>query len=580
MEIDVVFKLYRFLKPYTAYIAVVIVLLFLQVLSDLYLPTLMANIVDHGIVNKDVNYILRVGGFMLLVAAGGTLCAIIATFLSSKTAVGFGRILREKIFTKVESFSLHEFDKIGTATLITRTTNDVTQVQQVSVLILSMMISAPLTCIGGIIMAIQEDRGLTWVLLVSVPVLFAIIGIVLTRGIPLFRLMQLKIDKLNLVLRENLTGIRVVRAFNRIDQEKKRFDDANSDLMNNAVKVNKIMAILMPMMMLIMNFTTIAIIWFGGIRINNGDMQVGSLMAFIQYATQILFSLLMLTMLFIMVPRAQASAVRINEVLDTEPEIKDPSKGNSTSIQRGFVEFKDVSFSYPGAEQPAISKINFSARPGEITAIIGGTGSGKSTMVNLITRFYDVESGSVLVDGVDVREMSQESLRAKIGFVPQKTVLFSGTIADNIKYGREDATLDEIKHAVQVAQATDFVTEMEAGFDHTIAQGGTNVSGGQKQRLSIARALIRRPEIYIFDDSFSALDFKTDAKLRAALKPEIADATVFIIAQRVTTVMDADRIIVLDDGLIAGIGTHKELLNSCEVYREIVASQLSEGEIA
>ncbi len=580
MELDVVFKLYRFLKSYTAYIAVVIVLLFVQVLSDLYLPTLMANIVDHGIVNKDVNYILRVGGFMLLVAAGGTLCAIIATFLSSKTAVGFGKILREKIFTKVESFSLHEFDKIGTATLITRTTNDVTQVQQVSVLILSMMISAPLTCIGGIIMAIQEDRGLTWVLLVSVPVLFAIIGIVLARGIPLFRLMQLKIDKLNLVLRENLTGIRVVRAFNRIDQEKKRFDNANLDLMNNSVKVNKIMAILMPMMMLIMNFTTIAIIWFGGIRINNGDMQVGSLMAFIQYATQILFSLLMLTMLFIMVPRAQASAVRINEVLDTDPEIKDPLKGKPASIQRGFVEFKDVSFSYPGAEQPAISNITFSATPGEITAIIGGTGSGKSTMVNLITRFYDVESGCVLVDGVDVREMSQESLRAKIGFVPQKTVLFSGTIAENIKYGREGATLDEIKHAVQVAQATDFVTGMEAGFDHVIAQGGTNVSGGQKQRLSIARALIRKPEIYIFDDSFSALDFKTDAKLRAALKPEIAEATVFIIAQRVTTVMDADRIIVLDDGLIAGIGTHKELLNSCEVYREIVASQLSEGEIA
>ncbi|TGE32892.1 ABC transporter ATP-binding protein [Desulfosporosinus sp. Sb-LF] len=573
-------KLYRFLKPYTAYITVVIVLLFAQVLSDLYLPTLMANIVDHGIVNKDVNYILRVGGFMLLVAAGGTLCAIIATYLSSKTAVGFGKILREKIFTKVESFSLHEFDKIGTATLITRTTNDVTQVQQVSVLILSMMVSAPLTCIGGIIMAIQEDRGLTWVLLVSVPVLFAIIGIVLAKGVPLFKLMQVKIDKLNLVLRENLTGIRVVRAFNRIDQEKKRFDDANSDLMNNAVKVNKIMAILMPMMMLIMNFTTIAIIWFGGIRINNGDMQVGSLMAFIQYATQILFSLLMLTMLFIMVPRAQASAVRINEVLDTEPEIKDPFKGNPTSLQRGFVEFKNVSFSYPGAEQPAISDITLSAKPGEITAIIGGTGSGKSTMVNLMTRFYDVESGSVLVDGVDVREMSQESLRAKIGFVPQKTVLFSGTIAENIKYGREEATLDEIKHAAQVAQATDFITEMEAGFNHMIAQGGTNVSGGQKQRLSIARALIRRPEIYIFDDSFSALDFKTDARLRAALKPEIADATVFIIAQRVTTVMDADRIIVLDDGLIAGIGTHKELLNSCEVYREIVASQLSEGEIA
>jgi ABC-type multidrug transport system, ATPase and permease components len=574
------FKLFKYLKQYTAHITVVILLLFIQVLSDLYLPTLMANIVDHGIVNKDIHYILQMGGFMLIIAGGGTLCAIIANFLSSKTAVGFGRILREKIFTKVESFSLHEFDKIGTATLITRTTNDVTQIQQVSVLILSMMISAPLTSLGGIIMAIQEDRGLTWVLLVSVPVLFAVIGIVLARGIPLFRLMQVKIDKLNLVLRENLTGIRVVRAFNRIEQEKKRFDDANLDLMNNSVKVNKIMAVLMPMMMLIMNFTTIAIIWFGGLRIDNGDMQVGSLMAFIQYATQILFSLLMLTMLFIMVPRAQASAVRINEVLDTEPEIKDPLKVSAAENKRGFVEFKDVSFSYPGAEQPAISRITFSAKPGEITAIIGGTGSGKSTLVNLITRFHDVGSGSVLVDGVDVREMSQESLRAKIGFVPQKTTLFSGTIADNIKYGKEDATLDEIKHAIEVAQATDFVTEMEAGLDHYIAQGGTNVSGGQKQRLSIARALIRRPEIYIFDDSFSALDFKTDAKLRAALKPEISEATVFIIAQRVTTVMDADRIIVLDDGLIAGIGSHKELVNSCEVYREIIASQLSEGEIA
>lgn len=574
------FKLFRYLKQYSVYIVFVILLLFIQALSDLYLPTLMANIVDYGIVNKDISYILRVGGFMLLIAGGGTLCAIIANFLSSKSAVGFGQILREKIFTKVESFSLHEFDKIGTATLITRTTNDVTQIQQVTVLILSMMVSAPLTCLGGIIMAIQEDRGLTWVLLVSVPVLFAIIGIVLSKGIPLFRLMQVKIDKLNLVLRENLTGIRVVRAFNRIDHERKKFDAANSDLMNNSVKVNKIMAVLMPMMMLIMNFTTIAIIWFGGIRIDQGDMQVGSLMAFIQYATQILFSLLMLTMLFIMVPRAQASAVRINEVLDTEPEIKDTSRVKAAETKKGFVEFKDVSFSYPGAEQPAISKITFSAKPGEITAIIGGTGSGKSTLVNLITRFHDVGGGCVLVDGVDVREMSQESLRAKIGFVPQKTTLFSGTIADNIRYGKEDATLDEIKHAAEVAQAADFVAAMEDGLDHLIAQGGTNVSGGQKQRLSIARALIRQPEIYIFDDSFSALDFKTDAKLRMALKPEIAEATVFIIAQRVTTVMEADRIIVLDDGLIAGIGTHKELVNSCAVYREIIASQLSEEEIA
>jgi ATP-binding cassette subfamily B protein len=573
-------KLFKLLKGYSAYIVATIILLFLQVLSDLYLPTLMANIVDLGIVNKDINYILRVGGFMLLVAAGGALCSVTATFLSSKIAVGFGKLLRERIFTKVESYSLQEFDKFGTATLITRTTNDVTQVQQVSILILRMMVSAPLTCLGGIFMAMHEDRGLTWVLLVSIPVLVGLISFVLSKGIPLFRLMQVKLDKLNLVLRENLTGIRVVRAFNRIDQEKRRFDKANLDLMDNAVKVNKIMAVLMPMMMLIMNFTTIAIIWFGGIRVNNGEMQVGSLMAFIQYATQILFSLLMLSMLFVMVPRAQASAVRINEVLDTEPEIKDPIQLNPAGIKRGYVEFREVTFSYPGAEQPALSKITFEAKPGEITAIIGGTGSGKSTLVNLINRFYDVESGSIMVNGVDVREMSQESLRAKIGFVPQKTVLFSGTIAENIKYGKEDATAEEIQHAASVAQATDFVTGMEKGFEHSIAQGGTNVSGGQKQRLSIARALVRKPEIYIFDDSFSALDFKTDARLRAALKSEIDQSTVFIVAQRVTTVMDADRIIVLDDGQITGIGTHKELMASCEVYREIVASQLSEGELA
>ncbi|HEY8911233.1 MAG TPA: ABC transporter ATP-binding protein [Desulfosporosinus sp.] len=573
-------KLYRFLKQYTAYIAVVIVLLFAQVLSDLYLPTLMADIVDKGLANKDVNYIIKIGGFMLLIAAGGTLCAILATYLSSKTAVGFGKILREKLFAKVETFSLHEFDKLGAATLITRTTNDVTQIQQVSVLILSMMITAPLTCIGGVIMALQQDTSLAWVLVVAIPILFGIIGITLKRGLPLFKVMQEKIDKLNLVLRENLTGIRVVRAFNRIDREKVRFDDANADLMDNAVKVNIIMAVLMPSMMLIMNLTTVALIWFGALRIENGTMQIGSLLAFIQYATQILFSLLMLVMLFIMVPRAQVSAVRINEVLETELDIVDPKTSKLANSARGFVEFKDVSFRYPGADQPALKNITFSAKPGELTAIIGGTGSGKSTLINLITRFYDVESGSVLVDGVDVREMTQKALRAKIGFVPQKTVLFSGTIAENIRYGKENATMEEIEHAARVAQATEFVTGIEAGYDHPIAQGGTNVSGGQKQRLSIARALIRKAEIYIFDDSFSALDFKTDAKLRAALKPEIAKATVFIIAQSVSTVRDADRIIVLDDGQISGIGTHKELLNTCKVYREIVASQLSEEELA
>jgi len=573
-------KLFRFLKQYTTYIVVVIVLLFAQVLSDLYLPTLMADIVDKGLQNKDVGYILKIGGFMLLIAAAGTVCAIIATYLSSKTAVGFGTILRGKIFAKVESFSLHEFDKLGTATLITRTTNDVTQIQQVSVLIFSMMITAPLTCIGGIVMALQQDASLAWVLVVTIPILFGVIGVTLMKGLPLFKVMQEKIDKLNLVLRENLTGIRVVRAFNRIDKEIIRFDDANSDLMDNAIKINILMAILMPVMMLIMNVTTVALIWFGAIRIDEGSMQIGSLLAFIQYAMQILFSLLMLVMLFIMVPRAEVSAVRINEVLETKLDIIDPEKSKLANSQRGFVEFKDVSFRYPGADQPALSNISFRANPGELTAIIGGTGSGKSTLINLMTRFYDVESGSVLVDGVDVREMSQKTLRGKIGFVPQKTVLFSGSIAENIRYGKEDATMEEIEHAAHVAQATEFISGIEAGFDHPIAQGGTNVSGGQKQRLSIARALIRKAEIYIFDDSFSALDFKTDAKLRAALKPEIADATVFIIAQSVSTVRDADRIIVLDDGQICGIGTHKQLLDTCEVYREIVASQLSKEELA
>jgi len=589
-------KLFRFLKQYSLQIVAIVALIFTQVLANLYLPTLMADIVDKGIVQKDVvqtisflgfsgsyqgvDYIIRTGGIMLLISAGGAICSVIATFLSSKTAVGFGRIIRNKLFTKVEGFSLHEFDKVGTATLITRTTNDVTQIQAVTIMIFSIMLFAPLTALGGIVMALREDAPLTWIFAIIIPLLGIIIGVTLKFAMPLFKLMQVKIDKLNLVLREGLTGIRVIRAFNRIDTEKLRFDDANTDLMDNAIKVNKIMAFLMPMMMLIMNVTTVAIIWFGGKRIDDGNMQIGSLIAFIQYGMQILFGFLMLAMVFIMIPRAQASAIRINEVLEMEPEILDPQKAKLADKESGYVEFKDVSFRYPGADQPAINNITFSAKPGEITAIIGGTGSGKSTLVNLIPRFYDTTGGCVLVDGVDVREMSQESLRAKIGFVPQKTVLFSGTIAENIKYGKDNATSEEIQHAANVAQATDFINGMTDGYEHVIAQGGTNVSGGQKQRLSIARALVRKPEIYIFDDSFSALDFKTDAKLRAALKNETAKATVLIIAQRVATVMDADRIIVLDDGCIAGMGTHKELLSSCKVYHEIVSSQLSEEELA
>lgn len=589
-------KLFRFLKQYTLQIAAIVTLIFIQVIANLYLPTLMADIVDKGIVQKDViqtvsflgfsgtykgiDYIIRIGGIMLLISLGGAICSVIAAFLSSRTSVGFGRIIRNNLFTKVEGFSLHEFDKLGTATLITRTTNDVTQVQAVTIMLFSITLFAPLTAIGGIVMALREDKSLTLIFAVVIPLLAIIIGATIKFAMPLFKAMQIKIDKLNLVLREGLTGIRVIRAFNRIDTEKVRFDNANADLMDNAIKINRIMAFLMPLMMLIMNITTVAIIWFGGKRIDAGSMEVGSLIAFMQYGMQILFGFLMLAMVFIMIPRASASAIRINEVLDMEPEIIDPKNTLLADKQSGYIEFKDVSFSYPGAEQPAINNITFSARPGEVTAIIGGTGSGKSTLINLIPRFYDAATGSVLVDGVDVREMSQENLRSKIGFVPQNTVLFSGTIAENIKYGKDEATFEEIQHAATVAQATDFVNGMEKGYEHFIAQGGTNISGGQKQRLSIARALVRKPEIYIFDDSFSALDFKTDARLRAALKKETSEATVIIIAQRVATVMDADRIIVLDDGQIAGMGTHKELLTSCTVYHEIVSSQLSEEELA
>jgi ATP-binding cassette subfamily B protein len=439
---------------------------------------------------------------------------------------------------------------------------------------------APMMMIGGLIMALSVDRPLTLTLVVSVPILVAVILLVARTSIPLFRLMQVKLDTLNRVLRETLTGVRVVRAFNRTEYESSRFEDANADLTNNAIRVNQIMAVLMPILMLIMNLTTVAILWFGAIRINAGDMQVGSLIAFIQYALQIMFSLLMVSMLFVMVPRAAASSVRINEVLETAPEINDPAEPRQPGDMWGAVEFEHVTFRYPGAEQPALSDVSFAVRPGELTAIIGGTGSGKSTLVNLIMRFYDVESGRILVDGVDVRDMPQQTLRAKIGFVPQKAVLFTGTIESNIRYGKEDATSAEVEQAASIAQASEFISGMKDGFESRIAQGGMNVSGGQKQRLSIARALVRRPEIYILDDSFSALDFKTDARLRAALKQETAHATVLVVAQRVATVMYADRIIVLDDGRVASIGTHRELLRDSTVYREIVSSQLAEEEIA
>lgn len=573
-------KIYKYLKPFTLVIILVLLLVFVQSVCDLYLPTLMSDIIDKGVMNGDSGYIWKTGGFMLLISGGGMLCSIVASFFSARISVGLGRNIRNKIFSRVESFSLHEFDKIGTSTMITRTTNDVMQVQNVTVMILRMMVGAPMMCIGGIILALRKDRPLTIVLAVALPILVIFVLGIAKIMMPLFRVIQKKIDRINLVLRENLMGMRVIRAFNRTDDEKKRFDEANTNLTKTYIKVNRIMAFMMPVMMIIMNFTTIAITWYGAYRINDG-MELGALVAFFQYAMQIMFSVLMVAIMFIMVPRAQAAADRITEVLETYPEILDPEQPKHPDAnKKGFVEFKNVSFRYHGSELSAISDITFSAKPGEITAIIGSTGSGKSSLVNLIPRFYDVENGSVLVDGVDVRDIPQIELRQKIGFVPQKAVLFSGTIAENLRFGKETATDDEVKIAAQIAQATEFITNMDEGFDHYIAEGGTNVSGGQKQRLSIARALVRQAEIYIFDDSFSALDFKTDALLRAALRKEIKDSTVFIISQRVSTVMDSDRIIVLDEGKVMGIGTHKELLRDCGVYREIASSQLSEEELA
>ncbi|MCX6020561.1 MAG: ABC transporter ATP-binding protein [Chloroflexi bacterium] len=573
-------KLLRLITPYRVSVAGILALAFLQSLSSLFMPTLMADIVDVGIVRSDTGYILRIGGLMLLISIGGTLCAIAGSYYSAKVAIGFGRIMRRRIFTQVERFSLQEFDTFSTASLIIRTTNDTAQVQQVLVMMFSMMITAPMMAAGGIVMAFSQDVALVWVLVAIMPVVVVLFLLIMWRAIPLFQVMQIKIDKLNLILNEALTGVRVIRAFDRNDYEHRRFDAANLDVTDTAVTVNRIISLLMPAMMLTLNVASVAILWFGSIRVNNGDMQVGAVIAFLQYAMQILFSLLMLSVMAIMLPRAAASAARINEVLDVVPEINDPAAPQSSGLRAGYLEFQHVTFRYPGAEEPALFDISFRAEPGEVTAIIGGTGSGKSTLISLIPRFYDVDGGRVLVDGVDVRDMTQSDLRAKIGLVPQTAVLFSGTVTKNIRYGKEGAAEDEIRHAAAIAQAAEFIGQMPEGFGAPIAQGGANVSGGQKQRLSIARALVRKPEIYLFDDSFSALDFATDARLRAALRRETAIATVLIVAQRVGTVMDADRIIVLDEGRIVGIGKHRDLLETSSVYREIVASQLSLEETA
>lgn len=570
-------KLFKGLKPYWTLVIGVLVLVFISTMTDLELPDLMSDIVDTGIVQGDVSYILGRGGVMLLVALLGTVCTILTSYLSSKIGMGFSRDLRKKVFEKVESFSLTEINEMGTASLITRTTNDINQVQMVVIMMMRMMLSAPLMIVGALIMALGKDVELSKVILVVIPIIIVTIAIIAKFTLPMFQKMQNKIDKLNLVVRENLTGIRVIRVFNKVEAEQERFNQASLEVSRIATMANRLMGALMPLMMLILNLSIIAVIWFGGIRINDGDLMVGDLMAFIQYLTQVMFSLLMLTMMFVLIPRAQASAVRINEVLEMKSPIQEPKEAIQPQL-KGYVEFKNVSFGYEGAEEYAISNISFVAKPGEVTAIIGGTGSGKSSILNMIPRFYDAAKGEVLVDGVNVRDMNQQELRSKIGYVPQKAVLFTGTIRDNILYGKEDATDEEVRHALDIAQATDFVSKMKEGIESPISQGGTNVSGGQKQRLSIARAIVRKPEIYLFDDSFSALDFKTDAQLRAALKKETKDSTVIIVAQRVSTVMDATRILVMDEGHVVGMGTHEELLQTNEIYQQIVESQLKKGE--
>jgi ATP-binding cassette subfamily B protein len=573
-------KLFRLLTAFRGAVVLVLVLALAQSIGFLLLPRLMSDIVDKGIVRGDQRAILETGGLMLLMSSAATLCAIGGSYFAAKVATGFGRALRGRIFARVEHLSVRQFERFGAASLTTRTTNDTTQVQQMLVMMLTMVITAPMMMIGGIVLALSQDAQLAWVLLAVMPVMAVVFGVILRAAVPLSQAMQTKIDRLNLVLGEGLSGVRVIRAFDRGAHQRDRFDRANLDLTDTAIAVNRLVAFLMPALIVMLNLTSIAIIWVGSHRIDQGLMQVGAMIASLQYAMQILFAVFMVTAMFVMLPRASASAARINEVLDLEPDIVDPRAPKVAAARRGLVEFRDVTFQYPGAEEPALTGVTFTAHPGEITAIIGGTGSGKSTLAGLIPRFYDVNHGRVLVDGVDVREMTQADLRSRIGFVPQKAVLFTDTIAANIRYGRADATDDEVRRAATIAQAIEFVDAMPQQFDSPVSQGGTNLSGGQKQRLAIARAIVRRPDIYVFDDSFSALDYATDAKLRAALRSEIADATVFVVAQRVSTIIDADRIVVLDEGRVVAIGTHKELFEASDVYREIVASQLALEEVA
>ena len=552
-------------------------------MANLSLPDLMAKIVDNGIIGGDMNAIIKNGLIMLGVTLGGGVAAVGVGFLSARTATGFARDVRQKVFKKVEGFSIVEFNKFSTASLITRSTNDIQQIQSTTLMILRLVIMAPLMAIGGLQKAMENAPDLSWIIAVAVVSLLVVIIVLFVAALPKFKLLQKMVDKLNLVTRENLTGLRVVRAFNKEKTEENKFNDANTDLMKLNLTVNRMMIIMQPFMNLVMNMALIAIVWFGAHLVSERLIDVGNMMAFMQYATQVIMSFLMISMLFIMIPRASVSAKRVNEVIDTDISIKDPEESKKVKKApgrgSGRVEFRDVTFTYPDAEAPVLSGVNFTAEPGQTTAIIGSTGSGKSTLIDLIPRFYDVSAGQILIDNVDIRDQNLSDLYSQIGYVPQKGVLFSGSIKSNVAYGNPVASAEEIENAIKVSQSKDFVQKKEDGVNASISQGGANVSGGQKQRLSIARALAVKPKVYIFDDSFSALDFKTEAKLKKELKKETKNKTVLIVAQRISTIINADKIIVMNEGKIVGEGTHQELLKNNSVYQEIASSQLSEEEL-
>ncbi len=566
--------LVRYLRPYRWWLLGVLVFQFASAIASLYLPRLNADIIDKGVAAGDTAYIWSRGVFMLAIALGQIVASIIATYFAARAAMSAGRDMRRDVYEKVSGFSEREVSTFGAGTLITRNTNDVQQVQMLAMMGATMLVTAPLLAIGGIIMALQQDVGLSWLIAVAVPLLLVIAGFIVSRMVPLFRQYQDRLDGVNRIMREQLTGVRVVRAFVRERIEEARFRVANTGILVIGRKVGSLFVVMFPLAMLVLNVTVVGVIWFGGIQVDAGHVQIGTLFAFMQYVGQILMGVLMATFMTIMIPRAAVSADRIGEVLDSSDALERPANPVATFPERGVVQFDDVSFSYPGAESPVLQGISFRADAGETVAIVGSTGSGKTTLVSLIPRLFDVTGGTVRVGGVDVREADLDLMWQGIGYVPQKAFLFTGTVASNLRFGREDATDDELWHALDIAQGRDFVSEMEGGLGARIAQGGTNVSGGQRQRLSIARAIAHRPEILVFDDSFSALDVATDARLRQALWRELPEVTKIVVAQRISTVVDADRIIVLDDGRMVGAGTHAELLESNETYREIVQSQL------